>query len=413
MKKTALLTTLLGISTAAFAGETAIYDLPNSKLHVYASGDAMGDVSFIIEGKKSLIVLEQPPFFKDIEEFGDYTKSLKKPIAKVLANYHSGGLSPYSADQILMPAKMPAFMASPKAQGMLKKFQGEFGDAADFALKTGVKTFDVPSAQKFAGVNFKFSEGVKSDFPAASVQIDGKAFYSHFAPAIAHANPMQIRSIEAIDFQIAELQKMQNSGAELFFGSHGGNKASKIDAVNFQLDYLKTLKKLRAETDDSATFIQKLIAKYPTLNGAEKLKKVAANIYPNEVVSAEKEAVRKRVFDYLNVVSNLDEKLAADLWLDSPNVSIITPRAQFFGPESIMNDFLLKAFSSMKSRKLSSLCEVINVYGDSATVQLYWVFDTIDAKGEAHQTRGRESLIFTKTNEQWKLNHVHYSRLPQ
>lgn len=78
-----------------------------------------------------------------------------------------------------------------------------------------------------------------------------------------------------------------------------------------------------------------------------------------------------------------------------------------------MNDFLIKAFSSMQSRKLSSLSEVANVYDNSANVQLYWVFDTVDAQGEKHRTRGRESLIFEKIDGQWKLVHVHYSRMPE
>ena len=43
---------LISTANANLEDKMKIYDLPQSKLHVYASGDAMGDVSFIIEGKK-------------------------------------------------------------------------------------------------------------------------------------------------------------------------------------------------------------------------------------------------------------------------------------------------------------------------------------------------------------------------
>lgn len=142
------------------------------------------------------------------------------------------------------------------------------------------------------------------------------------------------------------------------------------------------------------------------------MKAIAKSLYPNEKVDAEKEAVRARVQDYFNVVSNLDTEVAKGLWA-AGDVSIITPRNQFFGAESIMNDFLLKTFSTMKYRKLHSLSEVINIYGTSANVQLYWVFDTVDAKGNKHQGRGRETLLFEKIDGKWMLVHVHYSRMPQ
>ena len=117
------------------------------------------------------------------------------------------------------------------------------------------------------------------------------------------------------------------------------------------------MKKFREETSDSATFIQKMIAKYPQINGAENLKKIAKNLYPNEIVSAEKEAVRKRVFDYLNLISNLNKANAENLWLNSPDVSIITPKFHVFGRDKIYNDFIVGAFSTFKSRKLTSLAK--------------------------------------------------------
>lgn len=187
----------------------------------------------------------------------------------------------------------------------------------------------------------------------------------------------------------------------------------RTEPTSHEAKYIECIKELMSKCKDSDSFAQQLITAYPTLPGAEGVKALAKSLYPDEKIDIEKEQVRARVQDYFNMVSNLDEEIAKGLWADRNDVSIITPRSHFVGRESIMNDFLIKTFSTMQSRKLHSLCEVINIYGDSANVQLYWVFDTIDSKGDAHQTKGRESLVFSRIDSEWCLVHVHYSRMPQ
>lgn len=45
-------------------GRFEVHDLDNYKLHVYYTNDALGDASYIIEGKDALVTMEQP-LFKD------------------------------------------------------------------------------------------------------------------------------------------------------------------------------------------------------------------------------------------------------------------------------------------------------------------------------------------------------------
>lgn len=388
----------------------SVYELPNSKLHVYQTHDAMGDVSFIIEGEKSLVILEQPLFWDNIKEFNAYIESLDKPIDKVIANYHSLGLADYPSSKVVMPTSMIEFGKSAMAQGMIAKFEKGFGESADFRPHKKAKGFAVPSTQKWGGVEMSFTAGAKSDFPAASILIDNKAYYTHFSPSKVHASPLQVRSRESVDAILAELNNIKSSGAEYIFGSHG--EAASQEEVSFQIEYYQTICQLLEECSSADIFGQRLIVAYPSLAGVENIKTISKALYPDEVENPEKEAVRKRMNDYLAMVSNIDEDIANGLWAKSEDISIITPRSQFFGLESIMNDFLRKAFSNFKYRKLSSLSEVINIYGDSANVQLYWNFDTIDAQGVERQGRGRESLIFSKIDGEWRLVHVHYSPAP-
>lgn len=238
---------------------------------------------------------------------------------------------------------------------------------------------------------------------------DSTTYYTHFAPVKAHLSPMQISSPESVDALLAELYKIKESGAIYVFGSHG--EAASQEDVAFQIEYLEKIKSLTSECKSSDIFGQRLMVAYTSLPGVENIKAIAKALYPGEVESPEKSAVRSRVEDYLNMVSSLDMEIAKGLWAERDDISIITPRTQFFGFYDITQNFLIKTFSSLQSRKLHTLSEAINVNGDSANVQLYWVFDTVDAGGEAHQTRGRESLIFEKISGEWRLVHVHYSRL--
>lgn len=394
----------------ATAQDVKVYDFEAYKVHVFTSAEAMGDVSILVEGEKELVVLEPQSFYKSIEALDAYAKKLGKPVAKYVANYHAGGLASLDKKKVVMVEPMVAFMKSPAAQGMLKHFDSAFGGAMDTRLTKVRKTIPAVSTQKWAGVEFRFDAGSATDFPASSVKIGDKVYYMHFAPNKMHPSPMLLKGAAAVDATLAEMTEAAASGCEVFVGSHGG--VATMDDVRFLVGYLGKVKELMAACTSADLFAQRLIVAYPTLAGAENVKAIAKSLYPNEKVDAEKEAVRARVQDYFNVVSNLDTEVAKGLWA-AGDVSIITPRNQFFGAESIMNDFLLKTFSTMKYRKLHSLSEVINIYGTSANVQLYWVFDTVDAKGNKHQGRGRETLLFEKIDGKWMLVHVHYSRMPQ
>ena len=404
--------TLSSLSVKAqHSDKMKVYNLPNSKLHVFQTGDVMADVSFIIEGEKKVVILEQPTFYESIEEFNHYVKELGKPIEKVIANYHQGGLAQYKSSKIVIPESMVAFGKAATYAGMIKHFQKEFGESIDLRPFGKVKSFTVPSVQEWAGVEFKFTHGAESDFPAAAVQIDGEAFYIHFSPSVSHANPMQIQSPEAIDAVLTELKAVKNSGARYIFGSHG--KESGKAELDFQIEYLTKLKQLFENSPTSDKFAVKLIAAYPNLEGVENIKTVAANLYPNETKDVEKEALRIAMQNYFDSVSNLNMELARKVWAEDKNISIITPRSHFFGFESIKNDFFLKAFSNFKFRKLNSLAESITIYGNSARIELYWIFDTVNGASVKGQNRGRESLVFEKISNQWKLMHVHYSHVPK
>lgn len=255
-------------------GRFEVHDLGNFKLHVYHTNDVMADASYIIEGKDSLVTMEHPLFKDNVAEFNIYIEKLGKPIEKIISDYHLGGSGNYAQ---IMAEGMEEFSKGPIYGGMMKGFEQMWGDTMT-ELPTGDVT-EVPfgTTQTWAGVTFEFRHGASSDFPAASLLIGGKAYYTHWTPVKAHVSHLQISSPAAIDAEIAEAEKSLASGAELFIGGHGG--AAKRDAVEFKIAYLKKMKEILTANKSSQDFVDAMKKAYPGLLGEAGLEELGKTLY--------------------------------------------------------------------------------------------------------------------------------------
>lgn len=276
MKK--LFTLLMGLlaltASAQEKGRFETYDCNNFKLHVYYSNDVMGDASYIIEGKKGLVTMEEPLFKVGVKEFNAYLDKLNKPVVKRVTDYHEGGTGD---NAVVMAEGMPAFIKGPVYGGMMKGFAKNFGDAM-VSLPTG-ETPEVPfeSTVVWAGVPFTFHHGATTDFPAASIIIGKEVYYTHWTPAKAHPSALQITSRAAIDAELAEAKKELASGATIFIGGHGG--AAKRDAVVFKINYLTKMKQALNENTSADSFVKAMKEAYPELAGEAGLTDLAKALY--------------------------------------------------------------------------------------------------------------------------------------
>ena len=255
-------------------GRFEVHDLGNYKLHVYYTNDALGDASYIIEGRDALVTMEQPLFKDNVAEFDNYLSQLDKPVEKRVTDYHVEGTGKYD---VVMAQGMPEFTKGEIYGGMMKGFAQAFGDAmAD--MPTG-KTSEVAfgTTQTWAGVTFEFRHGAKSDFPGASILIGGKVYYTHWTPAKVHVSHLQISSPAAIDAEIAEAENSLASGATLFIGGHGG--AATRDAVEFKIAYLKKMKELLAANNTAQAFVNVMKQTYPGLPGETGLEDLGKALY--------------------------------------------------------------------------------------------------------------------------------------
>ena len=269
-----LLNLLTITAMAQTKGRFEVHDLGNFKLHVYHTNDVMADASYIIEGKDSLVTMEHPLFKDNVAEFNIYIEKLGKPIEKIISDYHLGGSGNYAQ---IMAEGMEEFSKGPIYGGMMKGFEQMWGDTMT-ELPTGDVT-EVPfgTTQTWAGVTFEFRHGASSDFPAASLLIGGKVYYTHWTPVKAHVSHLQISSPAAIDAEIAEAEKSLASGAELFIGGHGG--AAKRDAVEFKIAYLKKMKEILTANKSSQDFVYAMKKAYPGLPGEAGLEDLGKALY--------------------------------------------------------------------------------------------------------------------------------------
>ena len=255
-------------------GRFEVHYLGNCKLHVYYTNDALGDASYIIEGKDALVTMEQPLFKDNVTEFDTYLSRLEKPVEKRITDYHVGGTGSH---EVVMAEGMPEFTKGEIYGGMMKGFAQAFGDALT-DMPTGKATeVAFGTTQTWAGVAFDFRNGATSDFPGASILIGGKVYYTHWTPAKAHVSHLQVSSPAAIDAEIVEAENSLASGATLFIGGHGG--AASRDAVEFKIAYLKKMKGLLAANKTAQAFVDAMKQAWPGLPGEEGLEDLGNVLY--------------------------------------------------------------------------------------------------------------------------------------
>ena len=255
-------------------GRFEVHDLGNFTLHVYYTNDALGDASYIIEGKDALVTMEQPLFKDNVAEFDAYLSKLGKTVETRITDYHVGGTGNH---EVVMAEGMPQFTKGEIYGGMMKGFAQAFGEVLT-DMPTG-KASEVAfgTTQTWAGIPFEFRHGATSDFPGASILIGGKAYYTHWTPAKAHVSHLQVSSPAAIDAEIAEAEKSLASGAGLFIGGHGG--AAKRDAVEFKIDYLKKMKEVLGNNQTAQAFTDDMKKAFPGLPGEAGLEELSKALY--------------------------------------------------------------------------------------------------------------------------------------
>jgi len=159
--------------------------------------------------------------------------------------------------------------------------------------------------------------------------------------------------------------------------------------------------------------IEKVMAAAATDRAKQAKDGVSENSHEAED-TAESNAIRSLIAKYAKSIDGADTTLAAEIWLDSPDVTFIHPLGHEHGFEQIkQNVYAHLMGDTFSERKLSVHDVSVHVYGDSARAEFYWDFAAKFRKdGSPLTTHGRETQLYQKIQGRWRLVHVHYSGMP-
>ena len=244
------------------------------KLHSFVPQGKGADPSYVIEGTDSLVTLEQPLMRANGEAYDIYVAQLNKPMAKRIADFHLGNTGDAT---LTTPEGMPEAFNGEQYQEMMTRFAKQYGDAM-VALPTGkMETVPFDKTLNFAGIPFTFLHASSNDFPGANILIGNEVVYSHFTPSKGHIRARSLSGKDGVQSRIDELKRVKDTGASWFIGGHGNPVT--IDAIEFELDYLRKIQELLKTQPDAKTFANALIAAYPDLAGADNVPALAELLY--------------------------------------------------------------------------------------------------------------------------------------
>ncbi|TQR34464.1 hypothetical protein DMB92_00425 [Campylobacter sp. MIT 99-7217] len=253
-------------------GEVQIYEKAGLKLHAYNTKDALSDEAYIIETSKALIAIEMPSFTKNLDEWQDYTKALKKPLKAVLVANHATGKDYVKGVKIYATkdAKKAIESGSVKAitDGLVKSFGADF--------QGGDKMLEVNQNLEF-GKNL--IEGVEFDIVADNDVFDIKipalnAVYTHMLGQKVHSILVSKEQINAL---ISKLEAYQKAGFELILSAHHTPEGQ--EALSEKIAYLKKAKELIAKSKNAETFISLMKKEFKDYAGENYLQMSAGALF--------------------------------------------------------------------------------------------------------------------------------------
>ena len=126
---------------------------------------------------------------------------------------------------------------------------------------------------------------------------------------------------------------------------------------------------------------------------------------------SEKERIMETLNRYIAAVHTQDEEEFKKIWLDIPEATLISITTVFSGIDNINSNFLSLIRNAYTKIDLIAESVDINLI-DETTAIVIFKYHTECIKrddGEPFGIKGLETQLMKKTDEGWKLVHVHYS----
>jgi ketosteroid isomerase-like protein len=124
--------------------------------------------------------------------------------------------------------------------------------------------------------------------------------------------------------------------------------------------------------------------------------------------------IKMIIEEYANSINHADPNLASRIWLNSSEVSFVHPLGHEHGFEKIKQNIYQHLMGDTFSERKLNIHDIsIHIHGDAAWNEFYWDFSAKFKKDNSPiTTHGRETQVYWKTPDGWRLVHVHYSGMP-
>ena len=384
------------------SGSVTVYDFGDSKLHVYASGDALGDVAYIVEGQDALVGIELPSFTDGLNAWQDYVSSLNKPMDDIFLCDHVTGGS-YVADMNVMGTQgakdsIAAGSTYATTEGLYETFGDDFHGGPDMAYINKV----VSGTVTVAGIDFNLIDhGETYDLEIPSMN----AVYTHMLGKTSHSI---LTSTAHMDSMLETLKGYQSAGYDMILTAHSGVEDQ--DAVTEKISYVEKAKELAENNDNADSFMAAMKEAFPDYTGENYLEMSAGYLFPSDEAVDDATAIRSRLTSYRNALALSDAKAVA---------SNYTADGVVMGPGSptAIGDELEDTYSAIFSNVGLNLdFTVANmVIGDKYAVVQSTSDGTalVNATGERAPEQNRELFVMEKVDGQWLIARYMYNKMDE
>jgi ketosteroid isomerase-like protein len=128
--------------------------------------------------------------------------------------------------------------------------------------------------------------------------------------------------------------------------------------------------------------------------------------------NSEDRADVEQVFNkYLQSLEAADVALASQVWLQSPDVLVVTPIGRFQGWDGVQ-EIWARTQKEFSDRKVQASNVSIVVASGAAWLVYDFVFTATLADGKPLLLKGWESHGYQRTADGWRIAHLHYSVPP-
>lgn len=382
------------------ASSVTVYDYGDTKLHTFISGDALGDVAYIVEGEDALVGIELPSFTDGLDAWQDYIGILKKPMNDIFLCDHVTGGS-YVPDMKVYGTQgakdsIAAGSTYATTQGLFETFGADFHGGPDMAYINTV----VSGSITVGGIQFNLidhGETYDLEIPALNV------VYTHMLGKTSHSI---MTSTAHMDSMLSILQDYQNKGYDMILTAHGGPE--KQDAVMEKISYVTKTKELASVNTTADGFTAAMKEAFPNYAGENYLDMTAGYLFPAPVQADDATEIRSLLTSYCNALAMSDPAaVSAQYSADGVVMGPGSPTAagQELNPTyaAIFSNVGLNLDFTIANMVLGEKYAIVQSTSDGTAL--------VNATGERVPEQNRELFVMEKVDGQWKIARYMYNKM--